>query len=321
MKNYEFGKTSDGKIVNAYIIENLNGIRVEFLNYGCILRQFWVSKSDDSYVNIVYGLDSVADYEKDRCFFGALIGRSAGIIKNSEISINENKYKLTANYGQDYLNGSLSRRVFEVHDLPAKTLEEASKGIVFTYKSPDGEDGFPGNVDIKVTYLLDDNDVLHMTYEAVSDQDTILNLTNCSYFCLGADQKVSVNAKRYVDAGGELKISDLKKVADHPEMDLRTLKNLDDNGPDTGYFNQYYCFEEREYPAWRPDVEIKAEGRGITMEIRTSEDSVRIFSGNTVGIAIEPQTLPCYAEYVKNSGLVLEKNKTRTWKSSYKIIV
>ena len=68
-------------------------------------------------------------------------------------------------------------------------------------------------------------------------------------------------------------------------------------------------------------MEIKAEGRGITMEIRTSEDSVRIFSGNTVGIAIEPQTLPCYAEYAKNSGLVLEKNKTRTWKSSYKIIV
>ncbi len=321
MKIYEFGKTSDGKIINAYIIENLNGIRVEFLNYGCILRQFWVPKSDDSYVNIVYGLDSVADYENDRCCFGALIGRSAGLIKNSEISINENKYKLAANYGSDYLNGSLSKKVFEVHDLPAKTLDEASKGIVFTYRSPDGEDGFPGNVDIKVTYLLDDNDVLHMTYEAVSDQDTILNLTNSSYFYLGADQKVSVNAKRFANAGNEIRTSDIKKVAEYPKMDLRTSKDLDDNAPESGYFDQYYCFEKRDYPAWKPDVQIKAEGRGITMEIRTSENAVRIFSGNTVGIAIEPQTLPCYAEYTKNPGLVLEKNKARIWKSSYKIIV
>ncbi len=321
MKSYEFGTTSDGKIVNAYIIENLNGIRVEFLNYGCILRQFWVPKSDDSYVNIVYGLDSVADYENDRCYFGALIGRSAGLIKNSQISIDGNSYQLDANYGSDYLNGSLSKKVFEAHDLPAKTLEEASKGIVFTYRSPDGEDGFPGNVDIKVTYLLDDNDVLHMTYEAVSDQDTILNLTNCSYFYLGADQTVSVNSKTFAAAADIADEYNVKKVTDNPVMDLRSPKNLDENTPEEGYFNHYYCLGEREYPAWTPDVAIKAEGRGITMEVRTTADSVRIFSGNTVGIAIEPQTLPCYAECTSNSGLVLKKNKTKTWKNSYKIIV
>ena len=88
MNCYEFGKTADGQTVHGYILENEQGIRAEFLDYGCILRQLWIPKEDGSYVNVVYGLDSVTAYETDRCNFGAFIGRFANRIKDSRFELN-----------------------------------------------------------------------------------------------------------------------------------------------------------------------------------------------------------------------------------------
>ncbi|MCF0230339.1 MAG: hypothetical protein HUJ76_11695, partial [Parasporobacterium sp.] len=241
LNTYEFGKTSDGQTVNAYIIENINGIRVEFLNLGCIIRQLWVMKSDDTYVNIVHGLDTVADYENDGCHFGAFIGRFANRIKDAKFELNGTEYCLKKNDGENFLHGYWDKKLFTAEPLPAKTLEEAQKGIVFTYQSPDLDDGFPGSVDVKVTYLLDDDNILHMDYEAVSDKDTVMNFTNHSYFNVGADQKVSVNADQYLEATDDkIPTGTVLNVDDHPEMDIRSFRSIDENTPSWGYFDHCY---------------------------------------------------------------------------------
>ena len=322
MNTYEFGKTSDGKTVNAYIIENVNGIRVEFLNLGCILRQFWVQKSDEAYVNIVHGLDTVRDYETDSCFFGAFVGRFANRIKDAAFEINGKKYILEANDGPNHLHGCLSKKIFEAQPLPAKTLEEANKGVIFTYYSPDGEDGFPGNVEIKVTYRLDDDNVLHMDYEALSDQDTILNFTNHSYFNLGADQKLFVNADQYLEITSQtIPTGNILRVQDDPVMDFRSLRSYEDQIPAMGYFDHCYVLNHTKCENALPDAVLSAPGRGITLEINTSEPAVQIYSGNPVGVAVETQQYPCAPNFSQFPSALVKANEKRQWKNTYKIIV
>ena len=330
MNSYEFGKTSDGVTVNAYILENINGIRVEFLNYGCRLRQFWVPKSDDSLVNIVYGLDSVADCEQDKCCFGAFIGRFANRIKDSRFEISGKEYLLKPNNGPNHLHGVWERKVFEAQPLPARTLEEASKGVIFTYRSPDGEDGFPGNVDIKVTYVLDDDNVLHMDYEAVSDQDTFLNLTNHSYFNLGAGQILSVNADRYleIDEQAIIPTGRILSVEEPAVMDLRSGRDVEKEYPEMGFYDHCYILNREEMSGDKnlhipsaPDVTIHAPGRGITLQIRTSEPAVQVFSGNPVGVAIEPELYPCAPNFPHFPTSLVKAGEVKRCTSLYKIII
>jgi len=328
MNSYEFGKTSDGSAVNAYIIENINGIRVEFLNFGCILRQFWVPTREGSLVNIVHGLDSVAEYEADKCYFGEFIGRFANRIKDSRFMIGDTLYELEPNDGPNHLHGPWGKKVFEASPLPAATLEEASKGIVFTYHSPDGEDGFPGNVDVKVIYTLDDDNVLHMDYEAVSDRDTILNLTNHSYFNLGAGQTVQVNADRYLEIDDHIiptgKILDVK---DSEVMDLRSGIDPDLQNPSIGYYDNCFILNRPErtdtslYIPAEPDVVLRASGRGITLNIRTSQPSVQIYSGNPVGVAVEPQMYPCAPNYPQFPSCLVKAGEIKRDTSLYQVIL
>ena len=320
MKTYEFGKTSDGRIIHAYVLENEQGTRAEFLDYGCILRQLWVLNSEESYVNLVYGLDSVQDYEKDKNYYGAFVGRFANRIKDARFELNGRTYELQPNDGPNHLHGMWAKTLFEAHELKANTLEEASRGIVFTYHSPDGEDGFPGNVDIRVTYLLDEFNVLHMDYEAVSDQDTILNLTNHSYFQLGAGQLLRVNADRCLEIDEHIiPTGRIFKVEDDPVMDLRTDRDIELSCPELGYYDHCYILDHKDPDV--PDVVLYAPGRGITLELRTSEPAVQIFSGNSAGVAIEPQMYPCAPNYPEFPSCLVPAGQPRYWKNSWKVIV
>lgn len=321
MKTYEFGTTSDGRTVHAYVLENEHGTRAEFLDYGCILRQLWVLKADDSYVNIVHGLDSVSEYEKDGSWFGAFIGRFANRIKDSRFELNGKEYRLEPNDGPNHLHGPWGKTLFQAQELPADSLEESSRGVVFTYHSPDGEDGFPGNVDVKVTYILDERNVLHMDYEAVSDQDTIMNLTNHSYFHLGAGQIITVNADQCLEIDDQTIIPTgrILSVADHPVMDLRSGKDVETEYPPMGFFD--HCFVLNEKTEEKPDVTVYAPGRGITLELRTSEPAVQIYSGNPVGVAIESQMYPCAPNYPQFPSCLVKAGQTRHWKNALRIIV
>lgn len=320
MKTYDFGQTSDGRTVHAYILENEHGTRAEFLDYACILRQLWVLKSEESYVNIVHSLDSVQDYEKDSCWFGAFIGRFANRIKDSRFELNGREYCMEPNEGPNHLHGVWGKTLFEAHPLEAATLNESDRGIVFTYHSPDGEDGLPGNVDVKVTYILDEFNVLHMNYEAVSDQDTILNLTNHSYFQLGAGQLIRVNADRYLEVDEHLiPTGRMISVGEDPVMDLRRDRDAEKEVPALGCFD--HCFILNRNNPDGPDVVLHAPGRGITLELRTSEPAVQVYSGNSAGIAIEPEMYPCAPNFPEFPSCVVPAGQIRYWENSIRITV
>ena len=169
-----FGVTKSGEKVNEYIISNPGGLEVHVLNYGCVIKNILVPTKKGP-VDVVVGHDTLADYENDfnsqsSTCCGAFVGRYANRIENAVFSVGGRAYHLEANNGKNHLHGMFPRKIYEVKSFGDTLLLEA--------ESPDGEDGFPGNLKISVRYILTEDNALRMDYRVSSDADTVLNLTN-----------------------------------------------------------------------------------------------------------------------------------------------
>lgn len=171
-----FGTTKDGSQVYEYILENEKGMQVHILTYSGIIRKLLVPDASGALVDVVVGFDNLKDYEDDGASIGAFVGRYAGRIKNASFVLNGKTWQLPQNEGKNHLHGVLNHRVFDA-------CEEGDQ-LLLTYVSPDGEDGFPGELKVTISYQLTEDNQLLIGYDAVSDQDTVLNLTNHSYFNL-----------------------------------------------------------------------------------------------------------------------------------------
>ena len=197
-----FGVTKDGEKVNEYIMSNPGGLAVSVLNYGCVIKNIFVPTKQGP-VDVVVGHDTFADYEQDfnssgSTCCGAFVGRYANRIENAEFSVGGRKYQLEPNNGRNHLHGTFGRLTYQ-----GSIVDDS---LVLTGHSPDGDDGFPGNMDITVTYKLTDDNALVMDYTATTDETTIINLTNHSYFnldgCDGGDmlrQELWLDADRFTE--------------------------------------------------------------------------------------------------------------------------
>ena len=169
----EFG-TLNGKTIYEYTLSNDN-LTASILNYGGIVRTL-IYKG----VDVVLGRDTLPEYLQNSGCFGAIVGRNANRLENAEFTLNGKLYKLTANDGRNNLHGgsnNWSKRIWDAEEKDDNTL-------VLSLMSNDGDEGFPGNVHVRVTYSITPDDALSVTYEGESDCDTILNMTNHSYFNL-----------------------------------------------------------------------------------------------------------------------------------------
>ena len=175
----------NGKDIYAYTLDNGRGFSAEIINYGAVITRI-VYKGTD----VVLGYDSFNDYIDNPDYMGAIIGRNTNVIENSEITINGKTYRLFPNDKSNNLHGG--REGFNKKIWNVQCLEGDEPSLVLTYLSPDGEEGFPGNIDVKVTYRLTKDNALQIHYEAWSDQDTVVNLTNHSYFNLNGHANGSV---------------------------------------------------------------------------------------------------------------------------------
>lgn len=167
----------DGKEVYVYTLDNLNGLRAEITNYGGIVKSLYVNGKD-----VVLGKDALEEYLDNDAYFGAIIGRNSNRIRNAEFTINGKKYALAKNNGNNNHHGGnigFDKKVWD-----AEEIDGNEPKLVLTLFSEDGEEGFPGNAEIKVTYTLTKENGLNIHYEATSDKDTVMNLTNHSYFNL-----------------------------------------------------------------------------------------------------------------------------------------
>lgn len=183
MKKQSFGKTSDGRPVDLYTLTNQKGMEVAITTFGGIVVSLKVPDRTGKFDDVVLGYDSLDGYLTNKAFLGALIGRYGNRIAHGKFTLNGQTYTLPKNDGDNTLHGGpegFNKKLWAAKDVSSAK----GQALELTYLSPDGEEGFPGNLNAKVVYTLNDQNELTIAYSATTDKDTVVNLTNHSYFNL-----------------------------------------------------------------------------------------------------------------------------------------
>lgn len=199
----KYGTLSDGRDVNIYTLKNDDGVTAKIINYGGIITELHSPDRNGKTADIVLGFDTLEDYEKyNTCYFGAIIGRYSNRIRDGKYKIDGIEYHGVINNGKNHLHGGSIG--FDKKLWDAKVIDGSEPTLVLSYLSPDGEEGYPGNLHVQVSYRLSDDNALHIEYKATTDKATIINLTNHSYFNLQGhrhanvfDQELQIQATHY----------------------------------------------------------------------------------------------------------------------------
>ncbi|MCV9385090.1 aldose epimerase family protein [Reichenbachiella ulvae] len=187
----DFGQMPDGSAVSLFTMKNDNGVIVKVTNYGGIITSLIAPDKDGNMGDIVLGYDSLSGYLKSSPYFGALIGRYGNRIADAKFSLDGEEYQLQANDGKNHLHGGV--KGFDKVLWDASSFKnETSAGVVFSRVSPDGEEGYPGNLTAEVTYALNNDNELTFEYKATTDKKTVVNLTNHAYFNLTGDPSQTI---------------------------------------------------------------------------------------------------------------------------------
>jgi aldose 1-epimerase len=204
IKKQRFGTAPGDKVVHRYTLTNDHCMEVKILTYGGIVQSLSIPDRDGRVANVALGFDNLQDYvENNSPYFGAIIGRYANRIAGGQFTLDGVTYELPQNNGPNTLHGGnkgFDKRVWAATEVSGRD----HVGLELRYTSPDGEQGFPGTLKVKVTYTLTQDNELHMDYHATTDEPTVVNLTNHSYFNLSGegtgtiyDHRLEINAGRY----------------------------------------------------------------------------------------------------------------------------
>lgn len=227
-----FGETADGRAVERYTFGSEDGIQVRMLTYGATLQSVELPDRSGDRASVVLGLPTLADYQDHSPYFGATIGRYGNRIADGRFTIDGTTYQVPVNDGGNALHGGPTG--FDKVVWRATVIDEDDRvGVSFSHLSPDGDMGFPGNLDTLVDYTLDRDGRLTISYHATTDKPTVVNLTNHAYFNLAGegsgtveDQLLQLAADRYVPVGpGAIPIGPLAAVDGTP-FDFRTAKPI-----------------------------------------------------------------------------------------------
>lgn len=330
-----FGVTKNGDKVDEYIISNPGGLEVSVLNYGCVIKNLFVP-TKTGLVDVVVGHDTLADYEADfnssgSTCCGAFVGRYANRIENAEFSLSGKTYKLEANNGKNHLHGTFPRKIYDVKMFGDTLLMET--------ESPAGEDGFPGNLKVSVRYILTPDNTLRMDYRVSTDEDTIINLTNHTYFNLDGGgnvlgQKLRIYASNYLEGNNETCPTGKILPVDGTPMDFRTGKPLG-RDLDTGFyqttmagggFDHCYVLDRPRGASQSLCAWASSDKTGISMKMYTTQPGIQLYTGNFLqncpspgkgsvplekygGFALETQHFPCSPSHPEFPTTVLRAGK------------
>ena len=286
---HSFGMTSKGEEARLFTIQNGKGMEIKVSDYGAALVQVRVPDKEGRLLDVVLGYDEVQGYEAGNAFFGATIGRVANRIGNGEFRLGGRTYELTRNDGQNTLHGGrdfYNKRIW-------KTGETQEDHVEFLMDSPSGDQGFPGNVKISVTYTLTKDNEVKIHYRAVPDADTLMNLTNHSYFNLSGhasgtvlDQEVMLYADAYARADSQsIPTGEIVPVSGTP-MDFRQLKPVGAEIEEAyealefgkGYDHNWVLNGN----GYRKAAFMRSKESGIAMEVYTDLPGMQFYTANFV---------------------------------------
>lgn len=208
VRKQSFGKTKSGEAVELYTLESGRGVTAKVMTYGALLTELHVPDRQGRAADVVLGFDTLESYLAGHPFFGATVGRYANRIARGEFTLDGKTYTLAKNNGPNHLHGGLlgfDKKVWRAEEFPGQAA------VRFRYRSPDGEEGYPGTLDAEVTYTLTADNALRLDYRAITDRPTIVNLTNHSYFNLAGHasgdvlgHELMLAADRYTPVEGTL---------------------------------------------------------------------------------------------------------------------
>ena len=287
-----FGETMDGTDVDQYILSNNNRMEVSIITYGGIITSWTAPDKNGDYKDIVLGYNTLSEYEAETPYFGALIGRYGNRIAKGKFSLDNQEYTLAVNNGVNHLHGGL--KGFDKVVWDAKTIvSDSTVSLELTYLSKDMEEGYPVNLETKVTYTLNNKDELSVSYEATTDKPTIVNLTQHSYFNLTANfnkdilgHELVINADSFLPVDNTLiPTGEFRDVTGTP-FDFKTSKaigtHIDNeniqlkNG--SGYDHCWVLNDQDTGVRFVASAYEPVSGRLI--EVFSDESGIQFYSGN-----------------------------------------
>ncbi len=294
LKRTDFQKEIQGKKTDLYILRNAQGMEVAVTNYGCAILSIMVPDRKGEYANVILSHDTIDKVvNSPEPFLSTTIGRYGNRIAKGKFTLFGEDHQLTVNNGPNSLHGGPTGFHARVWD----ALQTSPTTIVFNYQSADGEEGFPGNLDVEMTYRLDDDtNALHIEYRATTDKATVVNLTNHGFFNLAGianptptilDNIVTINADFYVPINEvSVPTGEILKVEGTP-MDFRTPHTVGErigepfqqlvNG--AGY-DHCYVLNKPESGALTLAATCTEPVSGRTMKVYTTENGVQLYTGN-----------------------------------------
>lgn len=281
-----FGVTPDGEEVQLFSLENDQGMALKIINYGGIIVSLEVPDRKGAIADVVLGHDALEGYLNRSRYFGALIGRYANRIGRGQFSLNGNTYSLPTNNGRNHLHGGLKG-----FDKVVWSAKEINDGLELSYFSRDGEQGYPGNLTATVSYVLGNDNELTIEYRAETDRETIVNLTNHSYFNLAGggtilDHQLEIHADAFTPVDETLiPTGEIRSVKGTP-MDFTSsqaigarLKDDDEQLRHAGGYDHNFVLRDLGR-AMQKAVHVFDPNSGRTLEVLTTQPGLQFYSGN-----------------------------------------
>jgi aldose 1-epimerase len=285
-----FGHTREGGLVSRFVLESAGGLVATVLDYGGIIQSLAVPGIDGRLTDVVLGYDSLADYEADEFYLGSLVGRCAGRIRRGELPIDGVMHRLPTNDGTHHLHGG--RRGFGKVIWEASTLRDGDRvGVVLRHTSPDGDEGYPGTLQVQVTYAVSPDNVLSIDYRAHCDRPTAVNLTQHSYFNLAGSgdvlgHELQVEADAFTPLDSTLvPTGEIAPVAGTP-LDFRVPRAIGERIDEpheqlsiTGGYDQTLVLRGWD-GSLRRVARLSDPESGRALEVHTTEPGMQLYTGN-----------------------------------------
>ena len=307
----DFGSLKNGQEIKKFTITNKNNVRASIITYGATLAEIFAPDKNGEFKDILVGFDNIDDFVEKTDYQGVIVGPYANRIGNAKFSIDSVEYKLVANEREVtclHSNGEFNTAVWD-----AEIIDDNS--VAFAYTSPDGLNGFPGNISVKVIYNLNDEDELKLEYSAVSDKKTVINLTNHAYFNLGGydsgtilDHEIMISADKYTPVDSfSIPTGEIADVEGTP-FDLRSKtavgKDIDADCKQldfTGGYDHNFCINNYDGTVIKA-AEVTDPVSGRTLEVLTDLPGVQFYAGNFLKGVPGKNGVPM----IKRSGFCLE---------------